>query len=111
MHPRDMRGIQQVVGDVQVIAGHGHGLTLVVAPGGVFPVRDVVNCLPGCAGRLTHPDPQQAVTVFQWKSPHQGSGRNVVGAWHLDAAPAAVKAQTVVATLQQVALDAPLRER
>ena len=111
VHPRDVRRVKQVVGNVQVVASHVDGFALVAAPGRVVPMGNLVDGGRVGALRLTHPDPQQAVTLMQGVSTHTRTGRRAVHARHLDAGTAAVKGQAVVAAFQVVALDAPQRER
>lgn len=95
--PGQMARIEKLVGDVEVVPGHGHGLALVQAPLRVAPVRDLHDAAAVGRFRLTHPEEQQAVTRLDGTGPHHRPSVHASSAWHLQASAVAVEAQSVLA--------------
>ena len=109
MHPGDMRRVEQIVDDIEIMAGDIHAAARGAAPGRIVEIRNVDDPVRvGVFGRA-HPDPQQAPAVLHriGSHPHAGRGRAFLRRGP-HAGAAAVKGQAVIAAFDRVTNQPPL---
>ena len=111
MDPGDVRRIEQVVGDVQVVAIDGHVVAIGRSPLGVSPMLGLEDVGRVGAICVAHPDPQQSVARFDGVRVDDCSLRWVVAPRCLHTLPGAIEHQAVVPALDVVALHPAHRQR
>ena len=110
VHPAHVRQIHQVVGDQLMMSGH-MGVSAAVRPASVVMPgigRDV-SSIGAC--RVTHPDPQRAIALFQRVATNACVFRNLLLRRDVHTAPAFVVRQSVITADDAVAADLPHRQR
>ena len=105
MDPGHVGGVQQVVGDVEVVARYFHAIALVQAPLRVAPVIDGKDAVRVRQRGVAHPDPQQTIALLQWIGAHLCAAGWLVHARRFDAGARAVKGQAVVAAFELVVMQ------
>ena len=105
MHPSDMARVQQVIYDPQVIARNRQYAPIGIAPLRVVKILDLENLVRISSFRITHPNPQQAVTI------HDRICAHLCTAWRhpalrraIRAIASAIKRQAMIAANNCIAL-------
>ena len=111
MDPRHMRGVEQIVGHVEVIAIEQHRLAAIDAPSRIAPVIDLENQSRIRFFRFAHPYPEQSVTFGDRIRTNACNMRYLFSTGHARAGSGAVKSQAVIAAFDCVALDAAHGQR
>ncbi len=111
MYPGDVRGVEQVVGHVEVIAFDRHAVAAIKPPGRIAPVIDVHDFRGVGLGRFAHPDPDEAVTLFHWIRMYAGGFGHPLPTGRAGAGAGLIEGQAMVTALDFVALQTAHRQR